>query len=197
MVYKIVPGRTPLCKRLQVVERVGLAVHEETALRVAGATLSEGHQCMSHNPTIVHTQDLSEVAQSPQQFILRRSGSIPIVPSCFDVETAAVEAVDAARDYGGQRPRLRRVSQGGAHRQSLSPHFQVRQAVIVPDIGQGSECCLCHRHAVDYVCIIGTVTLESRSQGIDVLESGVADVDVTEQSLSITLLPRLHGFVRE
>ena len=82
--YKIVPGRTPLCERLQVVERVGLAVHEETALRVAGASLSEGHQCTSHNPTLGHAQDVSEVAQCPlmdrpQQVILRRSGSIPSI----------------------------------------------------------------------------------------------------------------------
>ena len=114
--YKIVPSRTPLCERLQVVEPVGLAVHEETALRVAGASLSEGHQSTSHNPTLGRAQDVSEVAQSPltdrpQQVILRSSGSIPIILSCYDVvETAAVEAVDAARDCGGQRPHLRRVS---------------------------------------------------------------------------------------
>ena len=105
----------PLCERLQVVEGVGRAVHEETALKVAGATLCEGHQRTSHNPTLGHAQDVSEVAQSPltdrpQQVILRRSGSVPIVPSCYDVETAAVEAVDAVGDCGGQRPRLGRVS---------------------------------------------------------------------------------------
>ena len=68
---------------------------------------------------ILHTnsppQDVSEVAQSPlmdrpQQVILWRSDSIPIILYCYDVDTAAVEAVDAARDCGGQRPRLRRVS---------------------------------------------------------------------------------------
>ena len=79
---------------------VGLAVHEETALKVAGATLCEGHQCTSHNPTFGHTQNVSEEAQFPltdrlQQVILRRSGSIPIVLSCYDVDTAAVEAVAA------------------------------------------------------------------------------------------------------
>ena len=47
---------------------------------------------------------------SPAEVILWRSGSIPIIKSCYDVETAAVEAVDAARDCGGQRPRIRRVS---------------------------------------------------------------------------------------
>ena len=82
----------------------GRGVHDETALRVVGASLSEGHQSTSHNPTLGRAQDVSEVAQSPlmdrpQQVTRRSSGSIPVVASCYDVvETAAVEAVDAARD---------------------------------------------------------------------------------------------------
>ena len=147
---------------------------------------------------------MSKVAESPaadrqQQVVRRRCRCGPVVQSGDDMETAAVEAVNTARDCGSQRPCLRCVREGGAYGQLVSPQFEgARETVVVPDVRQGTESRLCNRHAVLHVCVVSAVTLESHPQvlkRVDVLEGVLVDVDMAEQSLGSTFLLRLRGFV--
>ena len=50
--YHSVPGSAPPCKRLNVREWDGMAVHEKAALWVMGASHSEGNQGTSYHPDL-------------------------------------------------------------------------------------------------------------------------------------------------